>query len=80
MPPIDKPIVGQYTPRILDVWHVPGVGLKVKAEHACGHLTMNTFPHAPKRSSRQEVKGWIFGSPHAINYGICYQCHKAGAA
>lgn len=66
--------------RILKTTYQRGVGLIVEAEHTCGHRTRNVFPHAPRRASRQEIRGWIFGSPHALNYGICYRCHKDGAA
>ena len=52
-------------------------GLAVIARFACGHEQLNVFPHAPRRSSRQQIKGWLFGSRPQEE--TCSRCRREAA-
>jgi hypothetical protein len=62
-------------PAILSVERHQLGGLSVNARFACGHAQMNWFPHAPRRASRQEIRGWLFGSRQQDE--LCSRCSGA---
>jgi hypothetical protein len=64
-------------PAILGVDAHPSGGLRVRAIFGCGHEQTSWFPHAPRKASRQEIRGWLFGSREDE---LCSRCAREARA
>ena len=49
-------------PSIISVSHQPGRGLVVVGRFTSGHIEVNVFPQATRRTSRREFAAWMFGA------------------
>ena len=72
--PFNPTTMVRVAPTILSVAPHREGGLLVKARYACNHVQDCWFPHAPRRASRQQLKGWVFGSRQQDE--LCSRCER----